>query len=103
VDVFVAAKTRAYKAVFSPVEGTILTVIREVSEGLEKNINASESILDFFKAVVSLARKSTDETPNKLKILREVGVNDSVAEGLYLIFVGMLSYLEVYPIELSET
>ncbi|AAZ44080.1 DAK2 domain-containing protein [Mycoplasmopsis synoviae] len=103
VDVFVAAKTRAYKAVFSPVEGTILTVIREVSEGLEKNINGSESILDFFKAVVSLARKSTDETPNKLKILREVGVNDSGAEGLYLIFLGMLSYLEGFPIELSET
>ncbi|MFL1037696.1 DAK2 domain-containing protein, partial [Mycoplasmopsis synoviae] len=58
---------------------------------------------DFFKAVVSLARKSTDETPNKLKILPEVGVNDSGAEGLYLIFLGMLSYLEDFPIELSET
>lgn len=53
--------------------------------------------------MVSLARKSTDETPNKLKILREVGVNDSGAEGLYLIFLGMLSYLEGFPIELSET
>ncbi|MFL1058641.1 DAK2 domain-containing protein, partial [Mycoplasmopsis synoviae] len=41
VDVFVAAKKKDYKEVFTLVEGNILTLIREVSEDLEKNINGS--------------------------------------------------------------
>ncbi|QNM93942.1 DAK2 domain-containing protein [Mycoplasma sp. Pen4] len=87
---FQKATERAYKSVFKPVEGTILTVIRETSENLTKEFDGKEvPYLEFWAKVVEFARKSCDETPNKLKTLREVGVTDSGGEGLYNILWGI--------------
>ncbi|VEU71150.1 DAK2 domain-containing protein [Mycoplasmopsis glycophila] len=100
---FEEAAKRAYKSVFKPVEGTILTVIRETSENLRKELWDKElSILEFFENVVKFARKSCDETPNKLKTLREVGVTDSGGEGLFTILQGMLFALQGNFVEISN-
>ncbi|WP_322908821.1 DAK2 domain-containing protein [Mycoplasmopsis felis] len=96
LEAFNLATERAYKSVFTPVEGTILTVIRETSGKLSNEFKdkTDVSLIDFWKKVVEFSRKSCDETPNKLKTLREVGVTDSGGEGLYTIFVGFYEYLK---------
>ncbi|TNK83478.1 dihydroxyacetone kinase [Mycoplasmopsis pullorum] len=100
---FKSAAKKAYSAVLKPIEGTILTVIRETYESLEREFaNKEVSTLDFFIKVVEFARISCDNTPNKLKTLREVGVTDSGGEGLYTIFLGMLSYFRGQPIEITN-
>ncbi|WP_027121140.1 DAK2 domain-containing protein [Mycoplasma leonicaptivi] len=105
LDALNSAVDRAYKSVFKPVEGTILTVIRETTEFLNlefRNQKQEVSIQEFFKKLLEFARKSCNETPNKLKTLREVGVTDSGGEGLYEIFRGMLQYFIGEPVEISD-
>ncbi|PZW00552.1 DAK2 domain-containing protein [Metamycoplasma auris] len=99
---FEEASKYAYNAVLKPIEGTILTVIRETSEGLKDNILIDADILDVLRAALSFARKSCDNTPNLLPILKEVSVTDSGGEGLYAIIEGMYSYFEGNPISLLE-
>ncbi len=102
VQAFESASKSAYKAVLKPIEGTILTVIREVSEGLKTAIVVDSSVQDVFNTALELARKSCDNTPNLLKVLKEVGVTDSGGEGLYAILEGMKLYFEGKPVELSD-
>ncbi|WP_036452674.1 DAK2 domain-containing protein [Mycoplasma buteonis] len=100
---FESASKRAYKSVFKPVEGTVLTVIRETSEKLRNEcFNQDMTVEEFFTKVVEFARKSCDETPNKLKTLREVGVTDSGGEGLYTVLFGMLAYFKGNPVAISD-
>ncbi|WP_416738042.1 DAK2 domain-containing protein [Mycoplasmopsis meleagridis] len=99
---FKMAYEKAYALVLKAVEGTILTVIREVYEGLEKEVDKETTFEKFFELVVKLARISCDNTPNKLKVLREVGVTDSGGEGLYTIFVGMEKAIRGEIVELGQ-
>ncbi|UUD34786.1 DAK2 domain-containing protein [Mycoplasmopsis caviae] len=99
---FKEATKKAYSSVLKPVEGTILTVIRETTEELEKQVSESTSFEEFFTMAKSFARKACDNTPNKLKILREVGVTDSGGEGLFTIISGMEAALNSEPITISE-
>lgn len=89
VRAFKSGSEYAYKSVMKPVEGTILTVIREVSEFLSKNLDKYENIADLIKDTTIEAKKSLDNTPNHLPILKEVGVVDSGGEGLYQFINGM--------------
>lgn len=83
----------AYKGVIKPVEGTILTVIRESSHYLAKNVNENTSIEHAFSILLSEARRSLDRTPDLLPVLKEVGVVDSGGAGLIKILEGMDSAL----------
>ncbi|MEG0283527.1 MAG: DAK2 domain-containing protein [Erysipelotrichales bacterium] len=89
----------AYKAVMRPVEGTILTVIRESSENLLKDVKHSYTIKETLKKLVEHANVSLANTPELLPVLKEVGVVDSGGFGLVKIFEGMLAQLEGQPIE----
>lgn len=100
VKSFQSASNSAYKAVLKPIEGTILTVIRETSEGLIDNVLIDSDIKDVFTIALGLARKSCDNTPNLLKVLKEVEVTDSGGEGLYAVLEGMLAYFQGSPIQL---
>ncbi|TDV24330.1 hypothetical protein BCF59_0290 [Mycoplasmopsis mustelae] len=104
LKIFDDAKERAYKSVFTPVEGTMLTVIRETTEMLHNEFDEKTDVdlLTFWSKVLEFSRKSCDETPNKLKTLREVGVTDSGGEGLYLIFKGFYEFLKGNPIEKTD-
>ena len=81
----------AYKAVMKPVEGTILTVIRESSTALNEYVKPSTSIEDAFDYWLSEARKSLEHTPELLPVLKEVGVVDSGGAGLVRLIEGMVS------------
>jgi dihydroxyacetone kinase-like predicted kinase len=87
----------AYGAVGKPVEGTILTVIRESAaaavEAAEKN-DAMETVL---AATVDGAKKAVARTPSLLPILREAGVVDSGGQGLLRLFEGALLAVQGRP------
>lgn len=78
----------AYKAVIKPVEGTILTVIRETSEHAIKIAKKEKDITTFLEKVVKEANISLENTPNLLKNLKDAGVVDSGGKGLVLIIEG---------------
>lgn len=80
----------AYKAVMRPVEGTILTVIRESSQALVDRLKGDElSIEKAFAYLLHEARESLKRTPDLLPVLKEVGVVDSGGAGLIKILEGM--------------
>ena len=79
----------AYKAVMRPVEGTILTVIRESSLALARNVPELGTIEDTLLFLLNEAQASLERTPELLPILKEVGVVDSGGTGLVRIIEGM--------------
>ncbi len=100
-DAFVKGSEVAYKAVMRPVEGTILTVIRESSYYAKQYVIANPEIdvLQFFDVLIGYAKESLDNTPELLPVLKEVGVVDSGGAGLLVIFVGFKAALNGNPIE----
>jgi len=79
----------AYKAVMTPVEGTILTVIRESTDSLCREVSEYTSIEKMFNMFLTFANDSLTRTPELLPILKEVGVVDSGGSGLVRIIEGM--------------
>lgn len=88
----VGAYKNAYKACADAAEGTILTVAREGIEAAKLYITGEVSYVEFLTKVVSEMRKSLDNTPNLLPVLKENGVVDSGGKGLLTIFEGYLSF-----------
>ncbi len=84
----------AYKGVIRPVEGTILTVIREAAEaaaqGASQDGATIESVLD---RATEGAERSLAHTPSLLPVLREAGVVDSGGQGLVFLLQGIQRYL----------
>ncbi|ADR23821.1 DAK2 domain fusion protein YloV [Mycoplasma leachii PG50] len=89
---FNKASEIAYKAVMKPVEGTILTVIRETSEQINQ-LDDNIDIKKFWKQVVKNANNSLENTPNLLPLLKEVGVVDSGGYGLIKFLEGIEYYV----------
>lgn len=81
----------AYKAVMRPVEGTILTVIRESSSSLADYVKKETDIEKILKHLLTEAKLSLKHTPDLLPVLKEVGVVDSGGAGLVRILEGMAS------------
>ncbi len=86
---FKTGSDTAYKAVMRPVEGTILTVIRESSAALNKKVKEGMSIEKTLEILLKEANASLNRTPELLPILKEVGVVDSGGTGLVRIIEGM--------------
>ncbi len=91
----------AYKAVTNAVEGTILTVIREVADEAESVARNTDDLLVVLERVVQAADAAVEKTPSLLKILDEAGVVDAGGLGLQLIFEGALRYMRGEPLEIS--
>ena len=83
----------AYSAVAKPVEGTILTVIRESAVAAVAAAEHDNDIEAVLAATLDGAEKSVARTPSLLAILREAGVVDSGGQGLYRLFQGALLHL----------
>src|SRR6476661_1151026 len=86
------AKT-AYGAVAKPVEGTILTVIRESAAAAVVAAERNDDIETVLTATVDAAEKSVARTPSLLAILREAGVVDSGGQGVYRLFQGAYQHM----------
>jgi DAK2 domain fusion protein YloV len=85
----------AYKAVSNPVEGTMLTVIKDAAKAAEDKIKkGDEDILSVLEAAVDAAAESVAKTPTLLKVLKDAGVVDAGGQGLYTILEGALRFLK---------
>ena len=85
---FVSAKERAYKAVSQPVEGTILTVIRRVSEAAIAYDGPKDDFIPFLVNLKNAAADAVDDTPNLLPKLKEAGVVDAGGKGIFYVLEG---------------
>ena len=103
-EAFVKGKELAYKAVMRPVEGTILTVIRESVESCNKELqnNPEMEIEEYFDKLNEAAKVSLENTPELLPVLKEAHVVDSGGSGLVKVIEGFNAYLHGNPIEKSE-
>ena len=101
-DAFQKGVEVAYKAVVRPVEGTILTVVRESSQYLHDNVKESMSIEKAMEMLIQEAHESLKRTPDLLPILKEVGVVDSGGAGLIKIFEGMYAAITDNFVERSK-
>lgn len=93
----------AYRAVMRPVEGTILTVVREAAD-YTYAYTVTEDVKDciaVMKKMVDEANESLQRTPELLPVLAEVGVVDSGGKGLCVILEGFLAAMEGHPIALE--
>ncbi len=103
-EAFVNGRSVAYKAVMRPVEGTILTVLRESAEATKFYVDANPDItvIEFFEKLVAEANDSLDYTPELLPVLKEVGVVDSGGKGYVTVLEGFLAELKDQPIQLLD-
>lgn len=92
------SKNTAYKGVVRPVEGTILTVAKDIAAAAETHSNTPMT-LDWLESLVTAADLSVQKTPDLLPILKQAGVVDSGGKGLFFIFEGMLRFLKDMPID----
>lgn len=92
----------AYKAVIKPIEGTILTVVRESGEYAIKASKKEKDLLKFLEMVIAEANNSLERTPELLKSLKEAGVVDSGGKGLVLIYEGMYEALKGNQIKAKD-
>ena len=82
---------RAYKVVEKPVEGTILTVIKETSAEALRVAEKKTTFVRAISTVVLRARKTAGKTSQMLPVLKEAGVVDAGAKGLFYFFEGLES------------
>jgi DAK2 domain fusion protein YloV len=92
----------AYKGVIKPVEGTILTVAREVAEACTEAARTSNDLVLVLDRMVAHGRESVERTPSLLPILKQAGVVDSGGQGYLVILEGMLRYLRQEPLTVAE-
>ncbi len=90
---------RAYASVIKAVEGTILTVAREMVE----TTKVTEKFNEYFTNLIDNANVSLSNTPELLPVLKEVGVVDSGGQGLVYVFEGMLASLKGEKMDLSTS
>ena len=93
---FRGASDAAYRAVRKPVEGTMLTVIREMAEEAEARTNASP--VDQLHAVVARGEDAVERTPQYLDVLRDAGVVDAGAAGLLELVRGLTAAVAGEPL-----
>lgn len=87
------ASETAYKGVMQPVEGTILTVIREGSEEAVEAAEKSADLRFLLERVLERCQQALERTPEMLPVLKQAGVVDAGGQGLVFILEGMLQYV----------
>ena len=104
---FAAGTEIAYKAVTKPKEGTILTVVRAISESAEKAAKKNVELKDFFQAVIDAGEEMLKQTPEMLPVLKKAGVVDAGGRGLLILLQGFQNILlgqeEDYSIEFDDS
>lgn len=87
------ARDTAYKGVVRPVEGTILTVIKEIALAAEAALGSAKDAFEILEVAVKAADEAVKKTPDLLPVLKQAGVVDSGGKGLFFILEGMLRHI----------
>ena len=90
---FGEARDTAYKGVVRPVEGTILTVAKEVALATEAALKSTQDAIQILEVAVKAADAAVQKTPDLLPVLKQAGVVDSGGKGLFFILEGMLRHV----------
>lgn len=99
VSAFAAARDTAYKGVVRPVEGTILTVAKDIASAAEIAVKSLDNPISLFEIIVEAADQSVQRTPELLPVLKDAGVVDSGGKGLFFILEGILRYINGLPLD----
>jgi len=98
-DALEEARITAYKGVVRPVEGTILTVIKDIATQASVSVQRTSSFTEILGDIVEAASASVERTPDLLPILKQAGVVDSGGKGLLCIFEGMWRFINGEPLD----
>jgi DAK2 domain fusion protein YloV len=88
------ASRTAYKGIVNPVEGTILTVLKDASKAAQEAVKNDDALVSVLEAAVKSAEASVARTPSLLPVLRDAGVVDAGGQGLYVLLDGALQFLK---------
>jgi hypothetical protein len=93
------ARDIAYKGVVRPVEGTILTVAKDMAAAARETLEETDDPLSILERTVKAADESVQRTPELLEDHKKAGVVDAGGIGLYFILEGMLRYINGQPLD----
>jgi DAK2 domain fusion protein YloV len=96
---FAEARDTAYKGVVRPVEGTILTVSKDIAIEAEKAAQETSDPIEVLRRCVRAAHESVERTPEFLPVLKQAGVVDSGGKGLFFILEGMIRFIDGESLE----
>ncbi len=98
----VEASQAAYEGIVHPIEGTMLTVLRDAARAAKETTKTnSGSLLSAMESATAEAKDSVARTPDLLPVLREAGVVDAGGQGLYILLDGALHFLNKKTDELQ--
>ena len=93
-----AASVAAYEAVLKPIEGTILTVVRETADAAIKAASEGASLVVMLRDARNAGRKALDNTPELLPVLKDAGVVDAGGAGFMLFMDSALHVVDGEPL-----
>ena len=93
------ARDTAYKGVVRPVEGTILTVAKDIALAAHEALAESDDPISMLERIVEAADASVERTPELLEDHKKAGVVDAGGKGLFFILEGMLRYINGLPLD----
>ncbi len=96
------ASDRAYSSVREPVEGTMLTVVKDAAEAARSGANAGLELAEVVRATAREAHESVHRTRDLLDVLRDAGVVDAGGLGVAVILDGLYAAVSGQEIEVSE-
>ncbi|MFZ9482581.1 MAG: DAK2 domain-containing protein [Ilumatobacteraceae bacterium] len=97
-DALKAASAAAYQAVLKPIEGTILTVVRESADGAHAAAEQGESLVGVLRAARAAGKAALDRTPEMLPVLKDAGVVDAGGAGFLLLLDSALHVVDGEPL-----
>lgn len=100
---FASARDTAYKGVVRPVEGTILTVIKDMAASAEEAVKEGVDPITLLRRVLQGSKDSVLRTPDLLPILKQAGVVDSGGKGLSLLMEGMMRWVDGHQTHTAES
>jgi hypothetical protein len=93
-----AASAAAYEAVLKPIEGTILTVVRETAEAATRAANDGATLAAMLRVARAAGQKALDNTPELLPVLKDAGVVDAGGAGFMLFLDSALNVVAGEPL-----
>jgi len=101
-EAFKVASEYGFRAHSEPVEGTMMTVARDIAKSAHQAARNTNSIIDFLSIIIDDARESVKATQYMLPKLQQAGVVDAGGEGLVVILDGALRYFKGELLEINE-
>ena len=97
-EALTAASAGAYQAVLRPIEGTILTVVRESAEAAKAASAEGASLVEVLRAARAAGKLALDSTPDLLPVLKDAGVVDAGGAGYLLLLDSALHVVDGSPL-----